>query len=73
MKTKMMMSLLTLMPATKVVADDVVKVFNLDESGKLATMLAEAGDDADSVVVSGPMNADDMSALKVYCANGHVQ
>ena len=65
-------SLLTLMPATKVVADDVVKVFNLDESGKLATMLAEAGDDADSVVVSGPMNADDMSALKVYCANGHV-
>lgn len=34
MKTKMMMSLLTLMPATKVVADDVVKVFNLDESGQ---------------------------------------
>lgn len=67
-----MMSLLTLMPATKVMADDVVKVFNLDESGKLATMLAEAGDDADSVVVSGPMNADDMSALKAYCANGHV-
>ena len=67
-----MMAVLTLMPSIKVAADDVVKVFSLEESGKLAAMLAEAGDDADSVVVSGRMNADDMSALKAYCANGHV-
>lgn len=68
-----MMAALALAPATKVTGADVVKVFNLKESGRLTALLAEAGGDADSVVVSGPMNGDDMKGLKSYCANGHVR
>ena len=65
------MSAFMLVPTAQ--ADDVVRVFSLDTEGTLATLLAGTADDADSVVVSGPMNDDDMKALRTYCANGHVR
>lgn len=68
-----MISWLALVPAAQAQADDVVKVFNLDGVTPLATLLDEAEKEADSVVVSGPMSSDDMSALCSYCANGHVR
>ena len=68
-----MISWLALVPAAQAQADDVVKVFNLDGVTPLATLLDEAEKEADSVVVSGPMSSDDMSALRSYCANGHVR
>ena len=68
-----MISWLALVSAAQAQADDVVKVFNLDGMTPLATLLDEAGKDADSVVVSGPMSSDDMSALRSYCANGQVR
>ena len=62
-----MISWLALVPAAQAQAGDVVKVFNLDGVTPLATLLDEAEKEADSVVVSGPMSSDDMSALCILC------
>lgn len=53
-------------------ADEVIRIVQLHESGTLDIMLGDKREEIDSIVISGPMNNRDWECLRQCCMNGRL-
>ena len=73
MRKKLFLYFIFCLAVSAVKAEDVVRIIQLQESGTLEAMLGESPDEIDSIVVSGPMNAQDWESLRQCCLYGRVR
>jgi hypothetical protein len=73
MRKKLFLYFIFCLAVSAVKAEDVVRIIQLQESGTLEAMLGESPDEIDSIVVSGPMNAQDWESLRQCCLYGRLR